>query len=174
MVDKGRLDALKVALDNEMKEREFYLKMAKQARHPIGRLLFEKIADEELEHYERLKQVHERWKRGEQWPESLPLEVNGTRVNKILRGIVRKIDEVKVGTDAELRALRKAIEFEQKGARHYAELGMMVSDPKEKRFFELMSSIENEHYLSLKDTEEYLIDPASWYRKVEHHTLDGA
>jgi hypothetical protein len=49
-----------------------------------------------------------------------------------------------------------------------------VSNPKEKEFFDLLAKIENEHYLSLKDTEEYFIDPTSWYRKMEHHTFDGA
>jgi rubrerythrin len=69
--------------------------------------------------------------------------------------------------------VRTAIDFEAKGARYYAELSAMVSEPKEKQFFNLLSTIENEHYLSLKDTEEYLTDPASWYRKAEHHSLDG-
>ena len=48
-----------------------------------------------------------------------------------------------------------------------------MTDPKEKQFFDLLATIENEHYLSLKDTEEYLTDPISWYRKKEHHTFDG-
>jgi len=38
----------------------------------------------------------------------------------------------------------------------------------------VLSNNEHEHYLSLKDTEEYLTDPASWYVKAEHHGLDGA
>jgi len=49
----------------------------------------------------------------------------------------------------------------------------LASDPKEKAFFDLLSRFENEHYLSLKDTEEYFIDATSWYRKLEHHSFDG-
>jgi len=59
------------------------------------------------------------------------------------------------------------------GVTHYADLRDSVSDPKEKAFFDLLSRCENEHYLSFKDTEEYFIDAASWYRKLEHHTFDG-
>jgi rubrerythrin len=173
MAEKGRLNALEVALNNETKEREFYLKHAKRTTHPLGQLMFQKIADEELEHYERLKQLHKKWKKGEQWPETLPLEVKGTVVNKILNGIIKKVDETIEGDDDDLRAVRTAIDFEAKGAKYYTELRDMVSDPKEKRFFDLLAKIENEHYLSLKDTEEYLTDPASWYRKTEHHGLDG-
>jgi len=29
------------------------------------------------------------------------------------------------------------------------------------------------HYLSLKEAEEYLVDPISWFRKVERLHVDG-
>ncbi|OGP81066.1 MAG: hypothetical protein A2Z08_01675 [Deltaproteobacteria bacterium RBG_16_54_11] len=173
MAGKDRLNALEVALNNELKERKFYLKHAERTDHPLGRMMFERIADEELEHYERLQELHEKWVKGEQWPETIPLEVRGTKVGNILNGIIRKIDETREGDTDDLKAVRTAIDFEAKGARYYAELSAMVSEPKEKQFFNLLSTIENEHYLSLKDTEEYLTDPASWYRKIEHHSLDG-
>ena len=173
MAEKGRLNALEVALNNETKEREFYLKHAERASHPLGKAMFQKIADEELEHYERLKQLHEKWEKGEKWPETVPLEVKGTVVNNILNGIIKKVDETREGDDDDLKAVRTAFDFEAKGTQYYAELRDMVTDPKEKQFFDLLSKIENEHYLSLRDTEEYLIDPASWYRKAEHHSLDG-
>ena len=48
-----------------------------------------------------------------------------------------------------------------------------VDNPKEKAFFSLLAQIENEHYLSLKDVEEFLTDPVSYYRRMEHHGLDG-
>ena len=32
---------------------------------------------------------------------------------------------------------------------------------------------ERGHYLALVDYREYLIDPAGWFRKAEHHSLDG-
>jgi rubrerythrin len=173
MAKTGRVNALEIALNNELKERTFYLKHAKRTKHPLGQLMFQKIADEELEHYERLQELHEKWVKGERWPETLPLEVRGSNVKNILNGIIRKIDETREGDENDLKAVQTAINFEAKGSRYYAELSAMVSHPKEKQFFNLLSTIENEHYLSLKDTEEYLVDPASWYRKMEHHSLDG-
>ncbi|OGP55620.1 MAG: hypothetical protein A2Y65_00440 [Deltaproteobacteria bacterium RBG_13_52_11] len=174
MVEKERLNALEVALNNEMREREFYLKNAARTKNPLGTLMFQQIGDEELEHYERLKQLHQKWEKGEKWPETVPLEVKGTIVKDILFNIVKKVDEMPPEDADDLKAVRKAIAFEAKGAKYYAELRDRVSDPKEKGFFNLLSQIENEHYLTLKDTEEYLTDPASWYQKAEHHTLDGA
>jgi rubrerythrin len=95
-------------------------------------------------------------------------------VRDILLEFVKKVDMTAKGDSDDLEAVRTAIDFEAKGTKFYAELRDSVSDLKEKQFFDLLSRMENEHYLSLKDTEEYFIDPASWYRKAEHHTLDGA
>lgn len=173
MNERERLNALEVALNNELREREFYLKNAEKAKNPIGKKMFQHIGDEELEHYERLKQLHQRWEKKEKWPETVPLKVKDTIIKDILVDLIQQTEEMD-REDDDLEAVRTAIAFEAKGAKLYAELRDAVSDPKERGFFDLLATIENEHYLSLKDTEEYLTDPASWYRKVEHHGFDGA
>jgi rubrerythrin len=173
MNEKDRLNALEVALNNEMREREFYLKNAGRTKNALGKAMFRQIADDELEHYERLKELHQKWEKQEKWPETVPLRVKETIVKDILLDFIKKVDTSHEGDDDDLQAVRTAIDFEMKGAKYYAELRNRVSDPKEKQFFDLLSRIENEHYLSLRDTEEYLTDPTSWYRKVEHHTFDG-
>jgi rubrerythrin len=171
--EKGRLNALEVALNNEVREREFYLKNAKRTKNTLGKKMFQQIGDDELEHYERLKQLHQKWSKQEKWPETIPLKVKDTVVKDILLDFVKKVDITAKGDADDLEAVRTALDFEAKGAKFYAELRDSVSDPKEKQFFDLLSKMENEHYLSLKDTEEYFIDPVSWYRMVEHHTFDG-
>jgi rubrerythrin len=173
MNEKERLNALEVALNNETREREFYLKHAKRTKNPLGKKMFQQIGDDELEHYERLKQLHQKWAKQEKWPETVPLKVKDTIVKDVLLEFVKKVDKTAKGDRDDLEAVRTAIDFEAKGAKFYADLRDSVSNPKEKEFFDLLSKMENEHYLSLKDTEEYFIDPASWYTKVEHHSLDG-
>jgi rubrerythrin len=174
MDKKERLNAVEVALNNEMREREFYLKHAGRTRNEVGRAMFQQIADEELEHYERLKELHEKWEKREKWPDTVPLKVKGTIVRDVLKDVVAKADEVPEKDDDDLQAIGIAVEFEAKGAAYYAKIRDDVTDPKEKEFFDLLSRIEHEHYRSLKDTEEYLTDPASWYTKTERHGLDGA
>jgi rubrerythrin len=172
MNEKERLSALEVALNNEMREREFYLKNANRTKNPLGKKMFQQIGDDELEHYERLKQLHQKWSKQEKWPETVPIKVKGTIVKDILLEFLKKVDETK-GDSSDLEAVRTALDFEAKGAKFYADLRDSVTNPKEREFFDLLSKMENEHYLSLKDTEEYFIDPVSWFRKAEHHTLDG-
>lgn len=171
---KQRLDALKVALENEMKEHKFYLKNAERTKNPVGKAMFEQIAGEEMEHYERLKQISENWEKQKKWPDTVPLKVKETVVKKVLKEAARKAPKTAKGDADDLKAVRVAIEFEAKGAEYYANLRDQVSDPKEKAFFNLLADIEHEHYVSLKETEEYLTDPASWFRKTERAGLDGA
>ena len=173
MNEKERLNALEVALNNETREREFYLKNAKRTKNSLGKKMFQQIGDEELEHYERLKQLHQTWSKQEKWPETVPIQVKDTIVKDILVEFIKKVDQSPKGDSDDLAAVRTALDFEAKGTKYYADLRDTVSNPKEKEFFDLLSKMENEHYLSLKDTEEYFIDPVSWYRKVEHHTFDG-
>jgi rubrerythrin len=78
------------------------------------------------------------------------------------------------GDADDLAAVRKAIDFEAKGSQFYAELRDKSADPKEKAFFGLLADIEHEHFVSLKDTEEFFIDPAAWYQKAQRSGLDGA
>ena len=174
MDEKERLNALQVALDNEAREREFYLGNAQRTRNHLGKAMFQQIADEELEHYERLKELHEIWEKKEKWPETVPLRVRNTIVKDVLKDMVKRADKMPEKDDDDLKAIQTAIDFEAKGASHYAKIRDEVTDPKEKEFFGLLSKIEHEHYLSLKDTEEYLTNPASWYVKTERHGLDGA
>jgi rubrerythrin len=171
---KDRQSALQVALDNEMKEHKFYLKSAEKTKNPVGKAMFQQIAGEELEHYERLKQLNENWEKQKKWPDSVPLKVKETVVKKVLNEAARKAPKTVKGDADDLKAVRVAIEFEAKGTEYYAKLRDNVSDPKEKAFFNLLADIEHEHYVSLKETEEYLTDPVSWFRKKESSGLDGA
>ena len=171
---KERLNALQVALNNEMKEHRFYLKNAERTKNPVGKAMFNQIAGEELEHYERLKQLHENWEKAKKWPETVPLNVKNTIVKTLVKEAAKNAPAKTKGDADDLRAVRTAIEFEAKGTEYYAKLRDEVTDQKEKAFFNLLANIEREHYASLKDTEEYLTDPVSWFRKKEATGLDGA
>jgi rubrerythrin len=168
-----RLNALEIALKNEMNEHHFYLKNAERTVNPVGKAMFSQIAAEELEHHERLKQLAENWKKDQKWPETLPLKVKDTAVRSVF-GTAAQSGEKTAGDADDLAAVRKAIEFEAKGVQFYADLRDRSTDPKEKAFFGLLADIEHEHFVSLKDTEEYFVSPGAWYQKHEGTGLDGA
>jgi len=63
--------------------------MPREQKIPVGKAMFNQIANEELEHYERLKEVHERWEKNEKWPETVPLKVKDTIVKNILKDSIK-------------------------------------------------------------------------------------
>lgn len=167
MSENQRLNALEVALNNELREQDFYLRNAERSRNPVGKALFQQLANEELEHYELLKKLHETWSENKKWPETVPLKVNETLVTEILDAAPREIEDRSDQDEDDLAAIRTAVEFEAEGAAFYAKLRDESTDPREKEFFAMMSKMEHEHYASLKDTEEFLLDPDAWYANIE-------
>jgi len=168
-----RIQALEVALNNEAREKAFYLKHAKRTKNPLGRLMFESIAKDEDEHYQRLQELHGKLKEEGRWPETIPLKVKGTDMKSILKKMVQSVDtSSKVDTD-DLDAVKIAIDFETKGEIFYSDLRDSVDNPVEKEFYSVLATMEREHRLSLEDTLEYFQDPEGWYRMKEKHHLDG-
>jgi rubrerythrin len=174
IMDQERLNALETALNNEMKEHEFYMKNAERTANPLGKSMFRQIANEELEHHERLKQLHQKWTANEKWPETVPLTVKETNIKDTLADVLNNMDSTAKGDDDDLAAVRVAIEFEAKGMAYYEKLRDQSDEPKVKDFFDLLAQIEREHYLSLKEAEEFFVDPAAYYTRMEHPGLDGA
>ncbi len=173
-MNNDRISALEIALNNEMKEREFYLKHFERTSNVLGKAMFLQIANEELEHYERLKQLHEKWQKEEKWPEDLPLQVAGSNLKTIMQEVIAETQNMQPGDVDDLEALRTAIDFEAAGVKFYAKLRDDSSDEQENAFFDLLVKIENEHLQSLIDSETFFVDPAQWYQQNERSGLDGA
>ena len=169
-----RMSALEFALENEQKEREFYLVNARRTKNMAGKNMFKQIADEEKEHYEMLKKLHVRWQQQEKWPATVPLRVKKSLTGSILKAMAGKKAAKIVGNDDDLKAIRTAIDFEARGVSLYTKLEKQSAEPKLKAFFQLLANVEREHLLSLRDTELFLTDPATWYQNMERPMLEGA
>jgi len=169
-----RIQALEVALTNEKREKEFYLKNAERTTNALGKLMFASIAGDEDEHYRRILGLHKRLREEGKWPETLPLQVKGTEVKDILKKFVALVDTSSKADMNDMEAVKIAIDFETKGEKFYRDLAKNVENPVEKKFYEFLASIEGEHRLSLVDTMEYFQDPAGWFRIKERHHIDGA
>jgi rubrerythrin len=161
MDEEERLDALEMAINNELRERAFYLNHAGRTKNLLGRAMFEQLADEELEHCTRLKQIRDEWRKQTRWPETVPLTIKNTVVRDIFLRTVQEAGKKPESDGDDLDAIRAGVEFEAKGARLYAKLRDALSVPLEREFFNLLSTIEHEHYLSLVAALEYFAEPDS-------------
>ena len=85
-----RISALAFALENEEREREFYLAQAKKTKNMAGKNMFKQIADEEKEHYEMLKKLHDKWVVQKNWPGTVPLKVKKSLTGTILQAMSGK------------------------------------------------------------------------------------
>lgn len=168
-----RMSALKFALQNEQKERDFYLENARRTKNLAGKNMFKQIAEEEKEHYEMLKKLYKTWEEKNKWPATIPLKVKKSLSGMILPPMSGKKGARIKGNDDDLKAVRTAIDFEARSMALYTKLEEGSTDPKEKAFFKLLAGIERQHFMSLRETEEFLTDPASWYQNMEKTSLDG-
>jgi rubrerythrin len=169
-----RIEALEIALNNEKREKEFYLKNAERTTNSLGKRMFRTIASEEDEHYQRILELKEKLQKDGQWPETLPLKIKETEVKSVLKTFVDSIDTSQTADATDMEAVKVAIDFETAGEAFYNKLRNSTSNTQEKAFFEMLAKMENEHRLSLQDTYEYFKDPEGWYRIKEGHHLDGA
>jgi len=170
---KDKLEALKLALTNEEKERDFYLAHAKRTKDALGRNMFESIAADENEHYTRLVELHKKLGERNKWPDGFSTDIP-TRVVDALGRLVKEATDSPENDDDDVIAVKTAIGFEQKGEEFYTRLADGAKDKAEKRFFALLASMEREHRLSLEDTLEYFTDPHGWLERTGGRHLDGA
>jgi rubrerythrin len=168
-----RIKALEIALNNEARERDFYLKHSKRTTHNLGKMMFATIASDEDEHYKRILGLHKRLIREGKWPETVPIEVKGTEVKKVIQKVVDAVNATAQADRNDVEAVKIAIDFETQGEKFYGDLAKSVENPMEKNFYEFLASIEREHRLSLQDTLEYFEDPAGWFRIKEKLHVDG-
>jgi rubrerythrin len=169
-----RIEALEIALNNEKREKEFYLKNAERTGNSLGKLMFRTIASEEDEHYQRIFELKEKLQNDGQWPATLPLKIKDTEIKSVLKKFVDSVDTSQKADAGDMEAVKIAIDFETAGEAFYNRLRDGAGTPQEKAFFDMLAKMENEHRLSLQDTYEYFQDPEGWFRIKEGHHLDGA
>ena len=75
--------------------------------------------------------------------------------------------------DTELEAVQGAIDMEVKSYEFYQTQLRSAASDAEKEFYTALSAQERQHQLVLLDYYEYLQDPADWFVRKEHHSLDG-
>jgi len=121
------IPSLQVALENELQERDFYLMHSRRTKNHLGRAMFEYIAKDEEEHYQRLQKAHEHLTHTGAWPENISLTVQKTSIMDVLLSIARRADITASPDLDDRKALQVAIDFETKAYEFYARLGKTTS-----------------------------------------------
>jgi rubrerythrin len=164
---------LQIAIQMEIDGKEFYLKAAKGSRNDLGRKLFERLAAEEDIHRQKFEQIYEAIRNEKGWP-VVNFQPDG---GKTLRTVFARASE-EIGTRlktlaTELAVVKTAREMEAKTYDFYKGQSKKATYDAEKDYYETLAGEEQEHSLILADYYEYLQNPAGWFVKKEHPSLDG-
>jgi len=143
------IKSIEIALENELQEREFYLKHRKRTQTLVGRMMFAKIAREEDEHYHRLKSLHEELSQKGKWPENISA-VKGSNIKKALEDALDNADNDTSPDTDDREAVNIAIAFESEAYNFYSKLRDSAETESEKEFFNRLAQIEHEHLTSLQ------------------------
>jgi len=135
--------------------------------------MFESIAEDEQQHYERLQRIHQELTAQGRWPEEVAAEINGIDLRQLLADIVRSSGDAVSATADDRDALKTAIDFETKGYAFYLGLSNKATSPAEQTFFRRIAEMEREHFLSLRQMLLYFEDRAVWYAELEKPLLEG-
>lgn len=170
-----RVSSIELATKNEEIEMEYYFQQAKRSLNPVVKALFKNLAVEEHLHKKQIEALHQKLTKDGSWPEDVPLEVDGTNIHNVLDSLLSdRGPAAQVGyDDDDIAALQKAVEFEANAAKFYADLADACTNPQEEKFFRMLSGIEREHMLSIKDSLFYLEDPEGWFEEQERQNLEG-
>ncbi len=169
------VEALQIAIQMEIDGKAFYLKASQESGNELGQKLLQSLAAEEDIHRQRFEEIYNAIRNRKTWP-TTDFQPDG---GKGLRTIfARATEEMHSSSNikapaTELDAVQTAMDMENKSYDFYKNQAKNAPNEAERDFYEIVASEEREHHIILLDYYEYLKDPAGWFVKKEHPSLNG-
>ena len=167
------LEALQIAIQMEIDGKEYYLKASQKSSNELGRKLLQSLAIEEDSHRQRFEEIYDAIRNKKAWPVTGFQPDRGKRLKTIFATATEEISANVKAPDIELDAVQTAMDMENKTYDFYQNRGKDATHDAERNFYQTLAAEEREHHLVLLDYYEYLKDPAGWFVKKEHPSLDG-
>ena len=167
------LKALQTAIQMEIDGKQYYLKTSQESGNKLGKKLLQSLAAEEDVHRQKFEQIYNAIRNKKTWPVTNFQPDGGKRLRTILAQATEEIGTKRKTPVTELDAVQTAMNMENQTYDFYTHRGENATYDAEKDFYRTVAAEEREHYLVLLDYYEYLKDPAAWFVKKEHPSLDG-
>lgn len=178
MPEKGYLEnemkAIRLATENEVKVRNFYLEHAKDMDDELAKKTFMFLADEELKHIDAINEFMKSIHDGE-----VPEIDGGTEDEAIGRSkefFSTSIQEYALKAKAsrkELQVYELGLEMELKGYNFYKKSASEAKHPNVKALFEFLVKEEDAHYHLLSNAFQYLKNPENYFQDEEDWMFEG-
>ena len=167
------IEALQIAIQMEIDGKEHYLKASQESSHELGKKLLQSLAAEEDVHRQKFEQIYNAIRNKKGWPVTDFQPDGGKRLRTILATATGETSAKIKAPSTEFDDIQTAMAMENKTYDFYKGRGEKAIYDAERDFYRTLAGEEREHYLILLDYYEYLKDPAGWFVKKEHPSLDG-
>jgi rubrerythrin len=165
---------LQIAIQMEIDGQEFYLKAAKESRNDLGKRLLQRLAAEEDIHRQKFEQIYEAIRSQKGWPVVSFQPDSGRTLRTVFARALEEGGASFKARSTELAAVKTAREMEARTYDFYQSQSKKATYAAERNYYEILAGEEQEHSLILADYYEYLQNPAGWFVKKEHPSLDGS
>jgi rubrerythrin len=166
-------EALQTAIQMETDGKEYYLQASQESSNELGKKLLQSLADEEDIHREKFAEIYNTIRDKKAWP---ALDFQPDRGKRLRTVFAQALEET--GSDVktlatELDAVQTAMDMENKTYDFYKGRSENATYSVEVGFYQALATQERIHHQVLLDYYEYLKDPAGWFVKKEHPSLEG-
>ncbi len=160
-------EAMKMAIDNEVKGREMYKKFAGRAENEVTKRTFQFLASEETRHIDSINSFD---------PSSavVPMDPKGFgEIKTIFEESIEHFDkQAKPKTD-DLEAHKIGMELERKSFELYEKLRDEAEDENIRKFFQFLIKEEKAHFELIQKSFNFISDPEGFYAEQEGRVMEG-
>jgi rubrerythrin len=168
------VEILQLAVQMETDGKEFYQKASRKSSNKLAKELFHHLAGQEDVHRKKFEEIYKALKRGQNWPDLEAQTGKEGKVKSLFAEATKALGSKFKIAESELEAIKAATDMEIRSYNLYHTRSAESTLPVEKQFYKTLAGEERGHHLALLDSYEYLSDPAGWFTKKEHWSLDGA
>ncbi len=159
-VNEG-MEAIKKAIQMEKDGRAFYMNAATQTTSPLGVLLFQNLAADELIHLETFQKIFEKQVSKSEWDDLVHASKKYANLTVFPKDL-RSSEGASPASD-ELDALNIAKDAEKKAIEFYGRILNETQDPMVKDILNEIIQQEKNHYFILSEEFTYLSNTGTWY-----------
>lgn len=165
------------ALISEKMLIDYFQEQSKYIRTPLGKAVFWDMAQKGRTNFRRLYRLRRRLTGKVRVDE-------GSGQAGYAAATARGLEDLEAGLSGhasrapddsdDCSIIEAASSLVDKASWYFSRFSEALGDPEEKELFRTLAGMKREYFLNLKDIEEYLKNPGSWFAEMEHHGLDGA
>jgi len=171
---KAALAALEKAMEVERQGKAFYEEAAARMQDEAGKAVFQNLAKDEVEHIRLLQAEYDQISKDSEWMELDEAKICEPQTPLKLFPDKREAALSLPAGAKDVDALKLAMDFEERGFKAYKKAQKDTHDPNGKKVYAFLAKMENNHYVFLLKTHDYLTNQGTWYfDEQEFPMFDG-